>query len=182
MEGTLANVTLFAGNFAPRMWAICDGTLLNISTNTALFALIGTTYGGNGQTTFALPDLRGRVPVGTGNGAGLSSYIAGQASGTETNTMLYSNLPPHIHAAVVSIRMPVNNSTANMDAPENAVYAPAGTVNMYNPTAGTNQNFGALNVTANLQVTGGGSPIPNMMPYTAMNYVICTQGIFPSRS
>src|SRR6478672_10112699 len=96
-EPFLAEIIMFAGNFAPRGWAFCQGQILSIAQNTALFSLLGTTYGGNGQTTFALPDLRGRVPVGTGQGPGLSNYDLGQVSGSESVTLTVSQMPAHNH-------------------------------------------------------------------------------------
>src|SRR5688572_13508567 len=97
MEGYLAQVIMFAGNFAPRGWAFCQGQILSIAQNTALFALLGTTYGGNGQTTFALPDLRGRVPVGTGQGPGLPSVTLGELAGEPAHTLISTEMPAHNH-------------------------------------------------------------------------------------
>src|SRR5687767_4659649 len=102
-EPFIAQITLFAGNFAPRGWAFCQGQILSIAQNTALFSLLGTTYGGDGQTTFALPDLRGRVPVGTGQGPGLSPYQAGQKSGVENTTLLSTQMPAHVHTANTTV-------------------------------------------------------------------------------
>lgn len=102
MEGYIAQIILFAGTFAPRGWAFCQGQILSISQNTALFSLLGTTYGGNGQTTFALPDLRGRAPIGTGQGPGLSSISLGQMAGTENVTLLITQLPAHTHTVTVN--------------------------------------------------------------------------------
>src|SRR3954471_16965067 len=104
MDPLLGSIILFAGNFAPRGWALCQGQILSIAQNTALFSILGTTYGGNGQTTFALPDFRGRCPVGQGQGPGLSSYSLGQQAGTESVTLVSNNIPP------LSIPQPVYNS------------------------------------------------------------------------
>src|ERR687894_2069634 len=98
MEGYIGQIVLFAGNFAPRGWAFCHGQILSIAQNTALFSILGITYGGNGQTTFALPDLRGRTPVGAGQGPGLTNRILGGSAGAETHTLLVSELPAHTHA------------------------------------------------------------------------------------
>src|SRR6188768_4208877 len=113
MEGTIGEIRMFAGNFNPRSWAFCQNQLLAIAQNTALFSILGTTYGGNGQTTFALPDLRGRVPIhsGNSNGPGLSTYSLGQISGTETTTLLQTNLPSHNHT------IGVNSGPGNSAAP-----------------------------------------------------------------
>lgn len=181
MEGTMANITLFAADFAPKSWMMCNGSILPISTNQALFSLLGTMYGGNGTTTFALPDLRGRIPVGTGAGPGLQTYVLGEVSGTQANTMLSANMPAHTHGATVTIQAAVNNTAAATDGPDGGFYGQAG-YNLYNTSPGTNQYFGALNLTENLQPAGSSLPIPNMMPYTALNYIICTMGIYPSRS
>ncbi|XZF16415.1 phage tail protein [Chitinophagaceae bacterium MMS25-I14] len=181
MEGTMANITLFAADFAPKNWAYCNGATLAISTNQALFALLGTTYGGNGVQTFQLPNLQSRIPVGTGQGGGLSSYELGEVGGTENNTMTLQNLPMHNHASVVTAQLPVNGTSAITDGPEGNFYGPS-TSNMYNSTAGAGQFFGTMNVTANLSPNGSSAPIPNIMPYLALNYVICMYGIFPSRN
>jgi microcystin-dependent protein len=181
MEGTMANITLFAADFAPKNWAYCNGATLAISTNQALFSLLGTTYGGNGVQTFQLPNLCGRIPVGTGQGGGLSSYELGEVGGTETNTMSTSNMPMHTHIAMVTMNAKVNSAGVNTDSPDGAFYG-ATAASQYNTTAGAGQYFGALQVTANLSVSGGSQPIPNIMPYLALNYVICMYGIYPSRN
>src|SRR5688500_15190919 len=102
MEGTIGEIRLFAGNFAPRSWAFCSGQILSIAQNTALFSILGTTYGGNGQTTFALPDLRGRVPLSPGQGPGLPNYTLGQMSGETTHTLTQSEMPTHNHTAAAA--------------------------------------------------------------------------------
>ncbi|HTH51627.1 MAG TPA: tail fiber protein [Pyrinomonadaceae bacterium] len=169
MEGTIAEIRLFAGNFAPRNWAFCQGQILSISQNTALFSLLGTTYGGNGQTTFALPDFRGRVAVGTGQGPGLSNVTLGEVSGTETNTLLVTNLPAHTHNMVAT------SADANSSKPAGKVLANSGTTPIYNtPSDGT--QMGPTGP------TGGNQPFSIMQPYLGMNYIICLFGIFPSRN
>ncbi|ARV10744.1 phage tail protein [Winogradskyella sp. PC-19] len=159
-------------NFDQRDWLSCDGRLLPIAQNTALFSLLGTTYGGDGQTTFALPDLRGRVPVGIGNGPGLSNVVLGQKGGNETNTLTVSQLPSHNHsvtavAADGNSSSPANNypaQTKTLD-PEYASVGAATTMN--------------TNMIAN---TGGGQSVPNRQPYLGVRYVICVSGIFPSQN
>jgi len=181
MEGTMANITLFAADFAPKNWAYCNGATLAIATNQALFSLLGTTYGGNGVQTFQLPNLQSRIPVGTGQGGGLSSYELGEVGGTENNTMTLNNMPQHNHVAVVTMSAKINSAGVNADAPDGAFYGLTA-ANQYNTAAGAGQFFGALQVTANLTPNGSNSPIPNIMPYLALNYVICMYGIYPSRN
>ena len=177
MEGYLAQIIMFAGNFAPRSWAFCQGQILSIAQNTALFSLLGTTYGGNGQTTFGLPDFRGRVPVGTGQGPGLPSIDLGEQSGTPTTTLLITNMPAHNHTATVNVGVSDANASSTegdgkiLGAPAANIFAPA------NTAAG---NMGG--VSATIGIAGGSQPFNNMQPYIGMNYVICISGIFPSRN
>lgn len=182
MEGYLATVNIFAGDFAPKDWAFCHGQLLAISSNTALFSLLGTSFGGNGTTTFALPDLRGRVPVGTGKGPGLQDWQLGEMQGTTTNTMLISNLPSHDHSSLVDIKVPVNANGSDADSPEATFPAiPTNGQQYYanEPTPGA--FMGQIHANGTLQPTGGSIPINNMQPYLAVNYIICQYGIYPSR-
>lgn len=176
MEGTIGEIRMFAGNFAPRSWAFCSAQLLPISQNTALFSILGTTYGGNGQTTFGLPDLRGRMPVGTGQ-----NYTLGQVSGSETTTLNVNNLPSHNHTVGGTIKMLTSTTPANAQTPGGNYFATDGT-KKYNA-----ENSGAGMKSANtsgLQISpaGGSQPIGNMPPYAALNYIICMFGIFPSRN
>lgn len=181
MDGTMANITLFAGDFAPRNWALCNGAILSISTNQALFSLLGTTYGGNGVQTFALPDLRGRSAIGTGTGPGLNSVVLGMISGTESNTMNSSQLPGHLHSVVAQITMPVNNTAdPDADSPEGAVYGKA-PQNIYNSAASPGTHMGPLSIQSNMAPAGNSQPFNNMMPSLALNHVICIAGIYPSR-
>ncbi len=167
----IAQITMFGGNFAPRGWAFCDGQILSISQNTALFSLLGTTYGGNGQTTFALPDLRGRTPIGPRQGAGLSNYNLGQKGGTETVTLNQTELPAHTHQ--VTARASTNEATDT--EPTNNFLA---TGNQYTSSSNTDLNANAVQA-AN---TGGNQPHENRQPFLAINYIIALQGIFPSRN
>lgn len=178
MEGTVATIMMFAGNFAPQGWAFCDGSLLAISENDALFSLIGTTYGGDGQTTFALPDLRGRVPVGTGQGAGLSSVSLGEKAGNEHATLTTSQMPGHIH----QMKATVGSTSANADASNNPAHV-LGTpgVNVYTaPANATPAHLSGANVT--LANTGSNVPFDTRQAFQVINYVICLYGIYPSRS
>jgi microcystin-dependent protein len=169
MEGFLGQIVLFAGNFAPRSWALCQGQILAIATNTALFSILGTTYGGNGQTTFALPDLRSRVPVGQGQGPGLSSYSLGQQGGDEQVSLTSAaQLAPHTHSAAAY------SDTGNTDKPEGSFLANLS--NGYRDTSNTSLN-GAM-----IGSTGQSQGHPNIQPYTTLNYIICVEGLFPSRN
>ena len=177
MEGTLATIMIFAGNFAPRGWSFCAGQLISIAENDALFALIGTTYGGDGQVTFGLPDLRSRVPVGTGTGGGLSPVVLGQMAGTENVTVLTSQMPAHQHAMVAK----VSTTSVNADGSNSPKLLATPATNLYAPTsASTGTNLGGAS--AVLNPSGGSQPIGILQPYLAINYVICMEGIFPSRN
>jgi microcystin-dependent protein len=166
----IGEIRLFAGNFAPQGWALCNGQLMAISQNTALFSLLGTMYGGNGQTTFALPDLRGRVPVHRGQGPGLTPRTQGEQSGSETVTLLSTQMPAHSHALRAS------TVAATGSTPAGALLG-ATSVNSYdNSAAGVPMAAGAIGS------TGGSQPHDNMAPTLALNYIISLFGIFPSRS
>ena len=170
MDPILGQVILFAGNFAPRGWALCDGRLLSIAQHTAVFSILGTTYGGNGTTTFALPDLRGRVPVGAGQGAELTRIVEGETVGTESVTILHSNMPPHSH------QLRCSNEFASDDHPGGRFLgASPGDRGFYDENANTTMN------PASLSVEGGGQPISIMQPSLGMNYIIALEGVFPSR-
>ena len=163
---------MFAGNFAPRGWAFCNGQILSIAQNTALFSILGTTYGGNGQTTFALPDLRGRVPMHPGQGPGLTNHTLGEVAGSETTTLLSSNMPQHTHA------LNCNSAGGTQPSPSGGFLAveSTGTSSNYAPTANATANAQAIGL------AGGSQPFSIMQPYTCINYIIALQGIFPSRN
>lgn len=184
MEGTIGEVRMFAGNFAPRSWAFCDGQLLPISQNTALFSIIGTIYGGDGRTTFALPDLRGRVPIGPGNGPGLSSYREGQKGGAENNTLNVTQIPSHTHNAEFKVSsvdstISVATSGASIGTP-GAVSGRAfeGTLGFNTSTPDVPLNQQSITIGN----TGGNQSVNNMQPWLSCYYIICLQGVFPSRS
>ncbi len=180
MEGYIAEIRMFAGNFAPRNWAYCQGQVMSIAQNTALFSLLGTTYGGNGQTTFALPDFRGRIAVGAGPaGPGLSEYALGQVGGTESNTLLINNMPAHNHAVTGSVTMSGLADTGTTDTPEGTYLASNGT-NMFATTQDVTMK--PLNVNLQTGIIGNSQPVNNIQPYLGMNYIICLFGIFPSRN
>ena len=172
MDSFIATIILFAGNFAPRGWAFCQGQILSIAQNTALFSLLGTTYGGNGQTTFALPDLRGRVPIHPGQGPGLASFSLGEVGGTATTTLLTTNMPSHNHSFVAV------SEAGDLSAPAGAFLANSGALDKEYKISGTQV---PMNVAA-VGLTGGSQPFNSMQPYLALNYIICMEGIFPSRN
>ncbi len=156
-------------NFAPNGWAQCNGQFLSIGANQALFSLLGTTYGGNGVTTFALPDLRGRTPMHAGQGSGLTNRNLGEIGGQENHTLLLSEIPAHNH------NIAVNNSVGSSSSPTNNYFA--------QNIEGTNEFSTTSNTTMNaavLQNTGGGQAHNNMQPYLVLNWIIALQGIFPS--
>ncbi len=168
----IAEVKIFAGNFAPRGWAFCDGQLLAISSNTALFSILGTTYGGDGRTTFALPDLRSRVPIHVGQGPGLSSYRLGEKGGAETVKLTTQQLPAHNH-------------TVRCSRPKGTSIAPLGFVPATTPG---DQDYGAPSDPAHLMAsdmitpTGTDEAHPNRQPYNCVSYIIALVGVFPSRN
>jgi microcystin-dependent protein len=174
----IGSIVLFAGNFAPRGWMLCQGQLLSIAQNTALFSILGTTYGGNGTSTFALPDLRGRVPISQGQGPGLSDYVLGETIGTENVTLLSTEMPAHIHNVMVSTGQ-ADSATANNNYLANSVGSLAGdavTVNTYNGTPNGLLGGGSISP------SGGNLPHANMQPSLCINYIIAIVGLFPSRN
>ncbi len=160
---------MFAGNFAPQGWAICNGQVLAIAENDALFSLLGTTYGGDGQNTFALPDLRSRVPLHQGQGNGLSNRTLGQAGGEENVTLVVPQLPAHTHAATAS------SAAGTATSPAGNVWA-AG-----NNTPFSDQASDAQMSAAAVQAVGGSQPHDNMLPFLAVNFIMALQGIYPSQ-
>ena len=166
----LAQIGMFAGNFAPRGWAFCDGQLLPIAQNSALFSLLGTTFGGDGRTTFALPDLRGRAPMQPRQGPGLSNHLLGEKSGSETATLTEAQLPSHTHALRA-----VDEDAAQTD-PANRAYAVTDD-DLY-LASGAMVDMSAETTTS----TGGGQTHNNMRPFLAINFIICLQGVYPSRN
>lgn len=173
----LGEIRMFGFNFPPRGWAFCMGQIQSIAQNTALFSLLGTTYGGNGTTTFALPDLRGRVPLHFGQGPGQPDYVLGEEAGEEFVGLLTNEMPAHTHQAVAL-------STADAGDPStDGMWATAPEA-MYGGLPPVNTNgaiSGAMSFLA-LQTTGGGQAHNNMPPYVVVNYCIALQGIFPARN
>lgn len=189
-EPFIGEVRLVGFNFAPRGWALCQGQLLSIAQNTALFSLLGTTFGGNGQTNFGLPDYRGRGPVGMGQGPNLSNINQGDLAGSESVTMGVNQMPAHTHGAALTgltVTVGAFNGTASLSDPAGAVVSAAhdGT-NAYNnfaPAASANVNLAPATVTGNIAINpaGGNQPTPLRNPYLGSNFIIAVEGIFPSR-
>lgn len=168
----IGEIKMFAGTFAPVGYAFCDGQLLPIAQNTALFSLIGTTYGGDGQTTFALPDLRGRAPIHEGQGSGLTSRQLGSGGGTENNTLTVNQMPAHSHSLVAV------STAGNQNSPTNNLLGDTTAFDKeYSDASGnTTMNSSAIGN------TGGGQQVNNMQPYRVINYIIALQGVYPSQN
>ncbi|UUL82455.1 phage tail protein [Sphingomonas qomolangmaensis] len=179
-DAFIGEVRLFAGTFAPNGWVLCDGRLLDIGQNDVLYTLLGTAYGGDGVQTFAVPDLRGRVPISQGQGLGLSNYSLGEAVGTEDVTITPQTMAPHAHPVLAS------TSPSTLTGPIDAVAAtPTGGVvkpSLYVSRNGTSALVPSPMDTAAITPNGGNQPHDNMMPFVAINYIMATVGIFPSRN
>lgn len=172
----LGEIRVFAGNYAPEGWSLCDGSTLRIAGNEALFALLGTTYGGDGRTTFGLPDLRGRIAISKGQGAGGPiAYAVGQSGGAETVTLTVDNLPGHTHGLMAATTAATTGNPIG-----NILADPADTINLYIP-ADTSATAKWLPLADGaIGNIGGGAAHENRMPTTAITYIIATQGIFPN--
>lgn len=196
-EPFLGEIRMFAGNFAPRNWAFCNGQLLSISQNSALFAILGTTYGGDGITNFQLPNLQGRLPMHWGNGPGLSPRVIGESAGAESTSLLISNLPSHTHTAVFT--QTGGAAQVNVTATIGGLQAAAGNMLGQSPAAGPTQApiyappdspvsgqlagvSGGGGGTVAIGLTGNGTPVSLMQPYLAVSFIIALSGIFPSRN
>ncbi len=175
MDSYIGQIQPFGFNFAPKNWLFCNGQLMSIAQNTALFSLLGTTYGGDGVTTFALPDLRGRASLHFGQGPGLTTRVLGEASGQETVTLLNSQMPTHNHLLNAT-------TTSTAEVPTNAFPGSAAlasdgaAVTAYGTTPNTTMSPQAIGL------AGGNQPHQNMQPYLVLNWCICQYGIFPSRN
>ena len=175
-DSFLAQVKMFGFNFAPRGWALCDGQILPINQNQSLFSLLGTTYGGDGRTSFALPDLRGRFPMhkGSSNTDGSTDHTLGQKDGSETNTLTTAQLPSHTHAATAH----AYSGSGNSEYPMSRVWAKASRMRKYSTAApNVEMRSGAVTLTAGIS-----QAVNNMPPYITVNYAIALQGLFPSRN
>ena len=172
-DGYIGEIRMVGFNFPPRGWAMCEGQLIPLQQNTALFSLLGTTYGGNGTTNFALPDLRGRAPIQVGQGPGLSYVALGQMSGQETVTLTQQNIPSHSHL--------INATTLDGTSGSPTGNIPANTKLLDKEYSNVAPNT-TMNPTMVLPSTGQSLPVNNMQPYTGVYYIICTQGIYPPRN
>ncbi|MEN3157873.1 tail fiber protein [Alkalimonas sp. NCh-2] len=197
IEAYLGEIRMFAGNYAPEGWAFCAGQELAISSNTALFSILGTSYGGNGTTTFKLPNLQGRVPISAGQSPGFSHFQVGQSGGQEQQSLTPAQMPPHSHAidlhatAAVTIAQQASSEAANASTPGETV-VPAkimsgfNATNAYSNTPNTTLKPMSGNATVELKGSSGnagaGAPVSLMQPYTAVSFIIALQGIYPSRS
>ncbi len=170
-EPFIGEIKVFGGNFAIEGYAFCDGSLMAIANNDALFSLIGTTYGGDGQTTFGLPDLRGRIPIHMGTGPGLSARPLGQSSGSETVSLTVNDLPPHSHAVLA------DSNPGSSGNPQGNIVA-GSTTTAYNKTA-INNSMGSLSLG---QSGGSSQPHDNIMPFQCVNYIIALYGVYPPRT
>lgn len=171
-EPFIAEIRIFAGNFAPRGWAFCDGQLLPISQNTALFSLIGTIYGGEGRTTTALPDLQGRAPMHPGRGPGLTVRQLGEEAGYETVTLTEQEMPAHTHVA----RSSTGRAAPSAPSPTSSFTRSSGLLYQTNTTANLVEMAAGV-----LTPTGGNQAHQNMQPYLTLNFIIALQGLYPSR-
>lgn len=169
----VAEIRMFAGNFAPTGWALCNGQLLPISQNTALFSLLGTYYGGDGKSTFALPNLIDSSPLGQGQGPGLSQYFLGEQSGVPYVTLIQTEIPVHTHNVVA-----YNDDPADISVPGPTMVLGRGNggITSYRTSATTQMNFQSISI------TGGSLPHNNLQPYLAVTFIIALQGVFPPRS
>lgn len=184
-EPFIGEVKLFGFNFPPKGYQLCAGQIMAISSNTALFSLLGTTYGGNGQTTFGLPDLQGRMPIGQGNGAGLPAHTIGEKAGNTSVTLLTSNMPSHVHTLnSARVKIAANDSQSGSNTASDsfpgtnngtAVWAESATPNVFMAP-------GTATVSGTTDIAGSNFPISIANPYIVMNYSIAIYGIFPSRN
>lgn len=193
LEPFVGEICILGFTFAPSGYALCNGQIMSIAQNTALFSLLGTTYGGNGTTTFALPDLRGRAPIHVGQGPGLADYAQGQVAGVESATLTSAQLPAHTHSfanngsalSVITIKATSQIPAAGSQLARTVdgsgvgaqplIYVPAG-------TAGATVALGGLNIAGTIGSTGQNQPVSIMQPYLVLNFSIALQGIFPSRN
>jgi microcystin-dependent protein len=170
----VGEIRVFAGNFAPKGWALCNGQLLPITQNTALFSLLGVTYGGDGKTNFALPNLMGRAPMQPGTGPGLTPHVLGETSGSQTVTLLTTEMPAHNH-------VPLGNGTAGSGVSSIATDTVWGSGGRSGTPVYTDDPSRVTMSPVALGGAGGSSPHNNMQPYLGLNYIIALQGIFPQR-
>jgi microcystin-dependent protein len=180
MEGMIGEIRLFAGTFAPKNWSYCNGAIINIASNTALFSILGVTYGGNGTTNFALPNLNGRVAIGAGQGPGLSVYALGQAAGVPNVTLTVDQMAVHTHAATGTYAPLANAAGSDETNPGGERLGKSTVGDIY--STDSDGVMARSNGNVVLAPDGGNQPHSNQQPYLGMNYVICMYGIFPSRN
>lgn len=171
MDSYMGMIMPFAGNFAPRQWAFCNGQLMNVAQYTALFSLLGTTYGGNGQTTFALPNLNGRAIVGSGQLSGGGNYAMGQTGGAENVTLTTNQLPAHTHT------LEATSTPVSTGAPGGNILGRSPQTNLYSTPEGATLPMAGAAISS----VGGGQSVPTTTPYMCINYIICIEGIYPPR-
>ncbi len=179
MEGVIGFTTLFAGNFAPKNWAFCQGQTINIASNSALYSILGTAFGGNGTTTFKLPDLQGRAIVGAGQGPGLSSYLVGQVGGAEAVTIGLAQMPTHVHPVQFTVTQNAAGQ-ATSTSPESNTFGDDSSGSAYTSPANVALKPFAGNII--MQNAGSGQPVPTVNPYMALSYIMCQYGVYPARS
>lgn len=172
MDAFIGTIIMFAGNFAPRNWAFCNGQLMSISQNTALFSILGTTYGGDGIQTFALPNLQSRMPMHAGQGPGLSVRMIGETGGTESVSLTLANMPAHNHS------INVKSDGGNSNSPTNN-YSAADNTTGAMPYA---SKADSTMIESAVSVVGGSQPVATESPFQVINFIICLEGIFPSRN
>ena len=201
MDPFIGQIIMFAGNFAPRDWAFCDGQLLPISQNQSLYSILGITYGGDGRTTFGLPDFRGRVPIGQGQGNGLTTRRMGEQIGIEEVTLSTAQMPIHSHAAKTTISGSSVAAKLNASSAEGTTNVPLNnylamptniarsSVNMYGSSADVEMandaikiDVSGLSAETTVNQTGGNSAHNNIQPSLVMNYIICVNGVYPPRN
>ncbi|MGV3613373.1 MAG: phage tail protein [Fluviicola sp.] len=181
-EPFIGEVKIFGFSFSPLGYDYCKGQLYSIANYTALFSLIGTTYGGDGQTTFALPDLQGRIPIGQGQGPGLPDYTMGEAAGSVAVTLTTAQMPAHVHTLNnVHVNIKASNDAADENSPA-GLFPGAAATSVYTAAATPNVFTGGTQITGTSDAMGSGMPFPIVNPYLVLNYCIATEGIFPSRN
>jgi microcystin-dependent protein len=182
IEPFVGEIKIFGFNFSPVGYQLCNGQIIPIAENVALFSLLGTTYGGDGQTTFALPDLQGRAAKSQGQGVGLPNYVMGQIGGSSSVTISQSNMPAHNHSAAgITANLPVASGQGSVNSPVGNYLAQA-SVDMYSTAATLNKNYGPLAVSGTTGSSGSSTPIAIENPYLVVNYSIAIFGIFPARN
>jgi microcystin-dependent protein len=183
MDGTIGEIRMFGGNFAPRSWAYCNGQSLPISEYSALYSLIGTTYGGDGEQSFNLPNFNNRTALGAGQGPGLSNFILGQIGGSASITLTANNIAAHSHPLTGTVQgVLVSGEDGHNVSPVGNYPAVSGDTIYGTTSDGTTMAGAQISLVANPTGTNSPQPLDNMKPYIAMNYIICLEGIFPSRN